>query len=591
MRKNHQYSVWISLSLILLVSFISGCQVTPQKVQPNTNPRIFDIQGCTHTSPYSGKNVAGVRGIVTHKIFNGFYMQDDLGDGLDCSSDAIFVFTDQFPEVLPGNMVEVDGRVVEYFVGKPEDRNLTITEISEPKIRVISQNSRLPEAVVIGYGGRRIPDKVIDDDGLMKFDVETDGIDFYESLESMLVQVNPGVAAGPTPSYNEVTIISLDTVQSETDEQIGVLLLKEDDANPERIILNLNSSNTDAVNLGAGLNQKILGIMDYSYGNYKLNVFGRVNFNEPDFPRGDVVQETEKLTLVSYNLENLSLNDESARFKDMARQITDSLKTPDILVLHEVLDDSGVEDDGTTSAELTISKIIDEIAARSAVEYAYSQIDPMNNQDGGIPGGNIRSIILYREDQGIFLDENPDNNYFSTNPRLIEEGHWRFAGTRKPLAALFEKDGVPFIVIAVHLTSRNADSPLFGNLQPIEKPEELERNEQAALVNQFASRFLGRFPDTRVIVAGDVNDDPWSRSVELMEETSLVDLGRKVNASDRFSYILDGNALQLDYIFTNPVPGLDDEFLFLHLNSVLDYTLQISDHDPVIGFIELPVSP
>jgi predicted extracellular nuclease len=518
-------------------------------------------------------------------------MQDDLGDGLDCSSDAIFVFTDQFPEVLPGNMVEVDGKVVEYFVGKPEDRNLTITEISEPKIRVISQNSRLPEAVVIGYGGRRIPDKVIDDDGLMKFDVETDGIDFYESLESMLVQVNTGVVAGPRNSYNEVTIISLDTVQSETDEQIGVLLLKEDDANPERIILNLNSSNTDAVNLGAGLNQKILGIMDYSYGNYKLNVFGRVNFNEPDFPRGDVVQETEKLTLVSYNLENLSLNDESARFKDIARQITDSLKTPDILVLHEVLDDSGVEDDGTTSAELTISKIIDEIAARSAVEYAYSQIDPMNNQDGGIPGGNIRSIILYREDKGIFLDENPDNNYFSTNPRLIEEGHWRFAGTRKPLAALFEKDGVPFVVIAVHLTSRNADSPLFGNLQPIEKPEELERNEQAALVNQFASRFLGRFPDTRVIVAGDVNDDPWSRTVELMEETSLVDLGRKVNASDRFSYILDGNALQLDYIFTNPVPGLDDEFLFLHLNSVLDYTLQISDHDPVIGFIELPVSP
>ena len=53
------------------------------------------------------------------------------------------------------------------------------------------------------------PTNVIDDDSATRidittagsFDAATDGIDFYESLEGMRVQVNDVVASGPTSDF------------------------------------------------------------------------------------------------------------------------------------------------------------------------------------------------------------------------------------------------------------------------------------------------------------------------------------------------------------------------------------------------------
>lgn len=576
---------------LFLVILISGCQATPSAGPLASNPGIADIQGCGHTSPYAGRTVDGLRGIVTSKIFNGFYMQDASGDGIDCSSDAIFVFTDQFPEVQVGDLAEVRGTVVEFYPGKPEDHNLTITEISKPTLRILAHHQELPQAVVIGYGGRELPDKIIEDDQFMKFDPQSDGIDFYESLESMLVQVNRGVVVGPRNPFNEIVIISPDQLPAEGLAEDGALVLKEDDRNPERIILNLNSANDEVVNLGAELGQNIQGIVDYSVGNYKLNVFGVIDFRNIEHTPVDLPADDDALTLVSYNVENLSPLDNPSRFSEVARDLTEALNTPDIIVLHEIMDNSGVEDDGITSADQTISKLIASIRTRSGVEYAFAQIDPQNNQDGGINGGNIRSVILFREDRGIILDEKAPKSFFSSNPTLIQEGHWRFQGSRKPLAAYFRKNDTVFVVIAVHLTSRGADSPFYGDLQPIEKPEEQERNEQALMINQFAASFLKQNPEIRVIVAGDINDDPWSRTVEALAGKSLINLGKNRTDGPQFSYILDGNAMQLDYVFTNPVPGINDRFIVVHLNSLFDYSLQVSDHDPVMALINLPDSP
>ena len=59
---------------------------------------------------------------------------------------------------------------------------------------------------LVGTGGRIPPASVIDDDSPTRIDVTTagtfdavrDGIDFYESLEGMRVQVNDPTATGPT---------------------------------------------------------------------------------------------------------------------------------------------------------------------------------------------------------------------------------------------------------------------------------------------------------------------------------------------------------------------------------------------------------
>lgn len=203
-------------------------------------------------------------------------------------------------------------------------------------------------------------------------------------------------------------------------------------------------------------------------------------------------------------------------------------------------------------------------------------------------GGNIRSVILYREDKGINLLNDGFQNLMRANPTRIGTETWKFDGTRKPLVSMFSKGNEIFMVIAVHLTSRNADSPAFGRLQPIEKPEEGKRNLQAEYIYHFVEKTIKENPDLKVIVAGDMNDDPWSRTISTMEGSLLVNLGKTLPENERYSYILDGNAIQLDYIFvSNTDNQLRDKFMISHINSLFDHTLQISDHDAVIAIVEL----
>jgi hypothetical protein len=49
----------------------------------------------------------------------------------------------------------------------------------------------------------KIPDEIVDNDSFSIFDPSEDAIDFYESLEGMLIEVNNAVVAGPQ-KYGDV---------------------------------------------------------------------------------------------------------------------------------------------------------------------------------------------------------------------------------------------------------------------------------------------------------------------------------------------------------------------------------------------------
>jgi cation transporter-like permease len=162
-----------------------------------TSQRIRDIQGASHISPLNGQTVANVPGIVTAKRSTGFYMQDPSPDANDATSEGIFVYTASTPSVTVGDSVQVSGTVSEYRPGgSGGTENLTTTEITSPTLVVLSSGNPLPAPVVIGSGGRVPPTTVIDDDASGDvetsgvFDPANDGIDFYESLEAMRVQIN-----------------------------------------------------------------------------------------------------------------------------------------------------------------------------------------------------------------------------------------------------------------------------------------------------------------------------------------------------------------------------------------------------------------
>ncbi|MDP3135195.1 MAG: ExeM/NucH family extracellular endonuclease, partial [Burkholderiaceae bacterium] len=56
-------------------------------------------------------------GVVTRLNNNGFYLQDEAGDGDAATSDGVFVFTSSAPTVSVGDRVRLTAKVVEYNTG------------------------------------------------------------------------------------------------------------------------------------------------------------------------------------------------------------------------------------------------------------------------------------------------------------------------------------------------------------------------------------------------------------------------------------------------------------------------------------------
>ena len=169
---------------------------------------IWEIQGAGHVSPHLGARVR-TSGIVTAVANNGFYLQDPAGDGDDRTSDGIFVYTRKKPGVAAGDAVSVSGKVGEYVPGGARTNNLSVTQIGgSPSVSVVSSGNPLPHPVVVGASGRRPPAGIIDDDGFARFDPESDGIDFLESLESMRVTIAAARALAPTTRFGEIYVVA-----------------------------------------------------------------------------------------------------------------------------------------------------------------------------------------------------------------------------------------------------------------------------------------------------------------------------------------------------------------------------------------------
>lgn len=581
--------LWI-LGLVILFG-IASCSTQGSNAQNTLE--IHDIQECSHTSPYKGKQVSNILGIVTHKVSNGFMMQSVLSDDQDCSSEAIFVFTKEYPGVMVADKVSVTGLVDEFTDGNVEEHNLSQTEIINPQYKVLNSENALPVPIIIDDLAGRMPSKIIENDGLTKFDPGEDGLDFYESLEFMLVEVKKGIVVGPQNSFGEISILPDSMINSNIVSTHSALLYTKEDANPEKMMVKLPAAYDGVVNVGDRFTSPIVGVMDYSYGNYKMLAFSPVEFISN--PPGDTSFEPTSagLTLATYNLENLSPMDGNKKYSEIAKQIVKTLQSPDVLVLNEIMDNSGSMDDGVVAADQTISRLTAAIQKAGGPKYSYSNTDPNNNQDGGIEGGNIRAVLLYREDTGIILEEENrringisyQDGFYSIerNPSLIGEYSASFNGTRKPKIWLLDQNGVQFFVVGVHLTSQGANSPDWGSQQPPQKPEEMQRIEEARLIYEQVSKIHSQNPSTPIFIAGDMNDLPWSASIAALESSSFVNAVDSNTLAENYSFIFEGNAEQMDYILVNQnLAGNVLQARFMHINSILDQQEAVSDHDPMI---------
>jgi predicted extracellular nuclease len=159
--------------LFLCVSCVAQTPPTfPTATLPSATLPTFDggtainqIQGITHRSPMDGETIAKVSGVVTAVDGEGFYLQSQVSDGDDRTSEAIYVDLQTYSKAKPGDLVLVEnGWVREWNPAGLGENSLTITTLVAKEVTVLSQNQPLPEPVVLGLGGRSIPDQVIEND-------------------------------------------------------------------------------------------------------------------------------------------------------------------------------------------------------------------------------------------------------------------------------------------------------------------------------------------------------------------------------------------------------------------------------------------
>lgn len=584
---------------------------------PARGIRIHDIQGAGHISPLVDMAVLDVPGIVTATRTNGFYLQDPSPDTDDRTSEGIFVFTSASPSVGVGDHVTVSGTVSEF---RPNCRattcsssdsafaNLTTTEIVSVAMTTVSSGNAVPTPVVIGAAGRMPPTTVIDADtgGNVEtggsFDPSAHGIDFYESLEGMLVEVRDPTVVGLRNTRGEIPVLADLGADTGLRTPRGGLVLRDGDANPERIILDNAIVSTPHVDVGDVFTGAVAGVMDYSFGNFKLVATSLPAISPRGLTRETAITAiTNELAIATFNLENLDPGDGPAKFDALAAEIVTNLGAPDLIGVQEVQDSNGPVNDTEVGAAATITMLTDAILAAGGPAYQYRDIAPERLRDGGERGGNIRVGFLFRTDRGLRFVDRPGGDAttavdlvsgvggpeLSASPGRIDPTNPVFEQSRKPLVGEFRYNERPLFVINVHLVSRLGDDPLFGRFQPPRQLRVGTRIGQAQVVHAFVAALLAADPDARVIVLGDFNDYQFAPALATVAGSGLHNLTNSLPEEERYSFIYEGNGQAFDHILVSQ--RLFDSLVehdIVHVNAEL--VDQASDHDPARALFSLP---
>lgn len=461
---------------------------------------IADINGRAFLSPLAGQNVTGVRGLVTAKSSSGIFLRAPSSGGNSTSprQSSLFVYASALGnDTEVGDIVSLDGNVQEY---RSDDAHLFLTELTKPANLVVESSGNDVIPYVVGVDTLSPPVKrysSLDAGGIFGFPngVNTiseanpnlkpgcSGLDFWESLVGELVTI-PGAYLVSRPNqYGDVWVRG-DWPVTGLNEHGGLTMLPGGDANPETIIIGSpldGSSNPDDTRMGDFMGD-ITGVVTYQFGFYRLlpeTSISPIENATTDFPPTNFESDgtCSGITVASYNTENL--RPDSDHLPGVVSQVIDKLLLPDLIFIQEVQDGSGATDDGTTSANATLAALTGAIEEASGVSYSYTEVEPVDGEDGGEPGGNIRSAFiynpavleLYKPNQGGSLDatEVLAGPELSLNPGRIAPADAAFDNSRKPIIAQWQTtdgNGKTFFTINVHFSSKGGSSSLHGDPRP-----------------------------------------------------------------------------------------------------------------------------
>jgi uncharacterized protein len=529
---------------------------------------ISNINGLTHVSPYRNLPVK-TSGIVTAKRSSGFYIQDGINNSL--GSCGLYVYTGTTSSYLSmvtvGDLITITGTVSEYGFTNA----LTTTElISIASLTIQSSNNPLPPAINIGKDFNNVPSLQIDNNNINDFDPSNSALDFWENYESMIVKLDKPRIVGAQKAYNEFSLaVDVDN-PTRVYTKYGGVILNKDNRNPDIISATNSIMASDPIfntfYPGDSISS-ITGIVSYDYGYFKLlprtlGDFGVVTTGEISTDLNNVkgtsnppaYRAKEALNALAYphlsiattNQFNLSVKANESRVSDYIRI---NVRSPEIIFMQEIQDDSGQTNNGIVSSDNNLNFFVGllndtKYNSYSTRNYGYVYVAPDNNQDGGVPGGNIRNVIVYNTLNLEVLEYKRIGLASETDA---------FASSRKPLYVKirYNPSNEIYHLINVHHNSKSGDSSPWGSLQPAVQFSLAKRISQNTYIKNWILANLDKSNDN-IIIAGDFNDYEWSDSIKVLDDNTenrfMKNLTNDIPENERYSYYFNGAYQTIDHI-------------------------------------------
>lgn len=558
---------------------------------PPITGEIFDIQGPDRDSPHINALATTNDNVVTAVGAGGFFMQTPTSrsDNDVNTSDGIFVVHSGSPTVVVGDQVDVVGKVLDGEGESSERSTWYFTRldatVTDGSVTVDASNQPLPAPVE--FDATR-PSR---DPGSRSCTWE------YECYESMRVRVASGTVASGSQNFSTdpVAEMYVTATSSRPFREPGIEYPGESgfpvwDGNPEVFELDPDRLGLTNVSWDPGTTFTATGVLAYEWFGYELwPTELTLQTAGPALPRAVRAKRSGEITVASQNLLDLRENADATKLGKLSRFMREVLGSPDVVAVQEVYGQTAL---GNLASRIT--------ADDSSVVYtAYVEAPGSSDQSVGFlvrSGVTVHSVTEHGRSE-TFIDPRDDS---------VDRLH-----DRPPLVLSATVGGLDFSVVVIHNRSlSDIDDPARGGWI------RTKRLEQA----QSVARLVESLQNSRVIVVGDYNAFEFTDgyvdvvgqisgkvtpSENLLSGPDLVTrdlcvLTDRVPASDRYSFIFEGNAQMLDHAAVNQ--NLERHVVDIQYargnadaagNNESDATnaLQASDHDGFVVHLSFAARP
>lgn len=557
---------------------------------PSTLLDITAVQGAGALSPHVGEIVT-VRGVVTGDFqadneLKGFFIQQPVADADPATSEGLFIYapmtTALSTDVAKGDYVQVSGTVAEFQSGTASAARLT--ELGDVT------------AISVCGAGPTITPRVITWPVTSAADLE--------AVEGMLVEIKQAMTVTEVLNlgrYGELLLSSSGRLfepynhpGTSTPEQViaanALASIVLDDGrsiqNPNPIPY-LSAADTTGTRRVGDTVGSVVGLMTWGADAYRIHPVAAPSFTSANPRTAAPADVGGTLKAGSLNVLNYftTLNQRGANSAAEFTRQRDKLVEAIAGLNADALGLMEIENNGTVAVADLVAAVNAKLGAGT---YAYI--------DSGKPGTDeIKVTVIYK----------PATLKPIGNPVVpTDAGFSVDGGMRPPVAQRFAaiSNNGSFWMVVNHLKSKGSCPSSASSLDQDlgQGCWNASRKVQATTLANWVSTLTTSSGETDVLMVGDFNSYLNEDPIKTLEAAGHEELIKRLPATERYSYVFDGQSGVLDHAFASSSMGAQVSGVTVwHINAdepvVLDYNTEFktqdlyaatayrsSDHDPVL---------